>query len=150
MTFVPAGLILILCLSATTGHAQESASLSSDIRKLDTELFDAFNACDLERMGKIFAEDLEFFHDTGGLTDYRQTMAASKANCDKGLGLRRELVESSHEVYAIPRYGAIQKGKHTFCHEENGQDDCGTFEFVHVWRREGDRWRLARVISYGH
>ena len=143
-------LALCFCIAAGNGIAQDSTKLFADIARADVEFFDAFNTCDLARMGKIFSEDLEFYHDTGGFTDYRQTMENSKALCIKNLGLRRELVEGSLEVYPIGGYGAIQKGEHTFCHLENGQNDCGTFEFVHVWRRDEEGWRLARVISFGH
>ncbi len=27
--------------------------------------------------------------------------------------------------------------------------DCGTFEFVHVWKQTNDGWKMSRVISYG-
>ncbi len=130
--------------------SQDSASLYEEIATADEKFFAAFNACDLKIMGDLFAEDLEFYHDIGGLGDYQQTMASTKTNCDRGLGLRRVLVEGSLEVYPVADYGAIQKGKHTFCHPENGQDVCGTFEFVHVWRRTDAGWKIARVISYGH
>ena len=149
-------LLLCFCLTAGVGNAQDSDNardserLFTEIEHADAEFFDAFNSCDLERMGEIFAEDLEFYHDTGGLGDYRQTMAVSKANCDKNLGLSRELVEGSLEVHPIGDYGAIQIGEHTFCHIEEGQNDCGTFEFVHIWRRDEGEWKVARVISYGH
>ena len=140
-------------LAASSVAAEETAAdpeLVAEMQKADAALFDAFNACDLETVGKLFAEDLEFFHDLGGLTDYRQSMDNTKALCDRKLGLKRELVEGSMEVYPVPGFGAIQKGRHTFCHMENGKNDCGTFEFVHVWRRDGDSWELARVVSYGH
>ena len=132
------------------GNAQHSTELFADIARAAAELFEAFNSCDLERMGNIFAKDLEFYHDISGVTDYAQTMESSKANCDKNLGLRRELVHGSLEVYPIGDDGAIQIGQHTFCHLEDGEDDCGPFQFVHVWRRVEEGWRLARVISYGH
>lgn len=143
-------LALCFCVVAGSSIAQDSTDLFADIARADDEFFNAFNVCDLARMGEVFAKDLEFYHDTGGFTNYRQTMEKFKALCDKNLGLGRELVEGSLEVYPIGDYGAIQKGQHTFCHLENGQDDCGTFEFVHVWKRDEEGWQLSRVISYGH
>ena len=143
-------LVLCLCLGAGISSAQDSKELLAEITKVDAELFEAFNTCDLKTSGAIFAKDLEFYHDITGLGDYEQTMEATKTNCDRSLGLRRELVEESHEVHPIGNDGAVQIGKHTFCHPENGEDVCGTFDFVHVWRRVGDGWKLARVISYGH
>ena len=147
---VTGALFLAFCTVAGSGRAQDSTKLMAEIAAADAEFFDAFNACELETMGEIFARDLEFYHDLGGLSDYGQTMEATETNCRRNLGLRRELVEGSLEVYPVGEYGAIQKGKHTFCHDENGEEDCGTFEFVHVWRRTEEGWKIARVISYGH
>lgn len=101
-------------------------------------------------MGELFSTELEFYHDLGGLQGYKETMDSTKRNCDKGLGLRRKAVVGSLKVYPIKGYGAVQLGKHTFCHMENGKNDCGTFEFVHVWKRVDKGWKLARVVSYGH
>lgn len=140
----------MLCAVSFTCAAEEPTDLLDEIAKVDAKLFDAFNACDLKTMGELFSDDLEFYHDLGGLHGSKETMETTKGNCDKGLGLRRRIVEGSLKVYPIKDYGAIQIGAHTFCHLENGKDDCGTFEFVHIWRRVGGGWRLARVISYGH
>ena len=155
MNYVAIGLILCVCLVPGTSIAQDSnsqegAALLDEIKQADAELFEAFNSCDLETMGKVFAKDLEFYHDISGVTGYEQTMGATKANCDRDLGLKRELVSDSLQVYPVPGYGAMQIGKHTFCHLENGRNDCGTFDFVHVWRRTEDGWKVARVVSYGH
>ena len=135
---------------AGSGNAQEPTELYIEISRLDAAFFAAFNACDQETTEGMFAEDLEFFHDIGGLSDKAQTLEAGKSNCERALGLERELVEGSLEVYPIKDYGAIQKGKHTFCHLENGKNDCGTFEFVHIWRKSEGGWQMTRVISYGH
>jgi hypothetical protein len=64
--------------------------------------------------------------------------------------IRRELVPGSLEVFPIKNYGAMQVGRHRFCHVENGKEECGTFSFVHVWRRTDRGWQIARAISYGH
>lgn len=141
-----AGLALVWAAALTA----QDPDLRAEIEAADARFFAAFNACDHETMGEMFDRDLEFFHDTGGLGDYESTMTSGRANCERQLGLRRELVEGSLEVYPIKDYGAIQKGRHTFCHEENGRDDCGTFGFVHVWKRTPDGWRITRVVSYGH
>src|SRR5712692_10049531 len=37
-----------------------------------------------------------------------------------------------------------------FYHDENGRRDCGTFKFLQVWRSDAGKWRITRVISYGH
>jgi len=59
-------------------------------------------------------------------------------------------VPGSLEVYPIKNYGAIEVGSHRFCHDENGRTECGTFKFLHVWRKTGTTWRLSRIVSYAH
>ena len=56
----------------------------------------------------------------------------------------------SLEVFPIKNYGAMEVGVHRFCHVEQGKEECGTFRFVHVWRRTDRKWQIARVVSYGH
>ena len=143
-------LVALICVFPFSCAAEEPSALVDEIRRMDAELFDAFNSCDLKTTGAIFAKDLEFYHDLGGVSDYAGTMAASRSNCEKHLGLRRRLVDGSLRVYPIKDYGAIEVGEHTFCHVENGKDDCGTFGFTHVWKRVAGGWQLARVVSYGH
>ena len=138
-------------LGAGTSPAKDAApDLAATVTALDRELFDAFNAQQLDRMMGMFAEDLEFYHDKDGL----QTYAVVKADFEKmfasNSGIRRELVPNTIEVYPLPSWGALEEGSHRFCHLENGQQDCGTFKFVILWRQGPSGWKAARVMSYGH
>jgi len=117
---------------------------------MDKVLFDAFNRQDPDGVKAGFSTDLEFFHDTGGVSNFEQNQQATRALFARNMHLRRELVPGSMEVYEVKDYGAIQTGKHTFCHLENGKNDCGTFSFLHIWKRVKTGWKLARVVSYGH
>ena len=127
-----------------------SSSLYKEIAHMDSVLFNAFNNRDIEKFKTLFTTDLEFYHDKGGLTDYNYAIQSLKNTTAQNNGLRRELVKGSLEVYPIKDYGAIQIGAHTFCHPENGRMDCGTFKFVHVWKKINSEWKITRVISYDH
>lgn len=147
--------LLLLLLLAITGLqvvAQKPANdnLASEILHMDSVLFNAYNTHNLEVMKTVFDKDLEFYHDKGGLTNYEQNIAAFRQNIAANKDLHRELVKGSTEIYPVNNYGAMQIGAHTFCHTENGKQDCGTFKFVHIWKRTPDGWKLARVVSYGH
>ncbi len=98
----------------------------------------------------MFTEDLEFYHDKGGLTGYEHTIDFLKTTAQGNNQLKRELVKGSLEVYPIPGYGAMEIGMHRFCHLENGKQDCGTFKFVHIWQKKDNQWKITRVISYDH
>ncbi len=148
-------IILLLGFSIiwNNGKAQDVKSTDSLYRKIahmDSVLFNAFNNRDMDKFKTLFTDDLEFYHDKGGLTDYTYTIESFKNTITRNDGLRRDLVKGSLEVYPIKDYGAIEIGAHTFCHLENGKQDCGTFKFVHVWKKIGTDWKIARVISYDH
>jgi hypothetical protein len=146
--------LLLVLMSMTLGISAQSLKPSDDLYKeiahQDSTLFNAFNSRDVETFKNTFAPDLEFYHDKGGLTDLNYTVESLKRTAAQNNGLRRELVPGSMEVYPIPNYGAMQIAAHTFCHSENGKQDCGTFKFVHVWHKTPAGWKLARVVSYGH
>lgn len=135
-------------LSVST-HASET-SLFNEIKQADVAFFTAFNECDIDTIETMFSKELEFYHDVSGLKGFDENMMATKALCSRNLGLKRTLVENSLEVFPVKDFGAIQVGSHTFCHEVNGSDDCGTFDFTHIWQRTGAGWKLFRVVSYGH
>jgi len=141
----------IILGSALFAQAQSSNdSLYTVIAHLDSAVFNAFNNRDIDKFKNLFTEDLEFFHDKGGLTNYDHTINFLKDVTNSKSDLRRELLKGSLEVFPIPGYGAMEIGAHTFCHFENGKQDCGTFKFVHIWHQENGKWKISRVVSYDH
>ena len=150
----------VCLLSANSSHAQAAKDpkalqeLYARIAALDATLFDAYNRCDIAKVGTLFTEDLEFYHEKGGLTLTRDaTLATMRKNLCAGGGyhLRRELVRESMEVRPIADYGAVQTGEHRFYLTQKGQKEAldGVCKFVMIWRKTGDEWRISRVISYG-
>jgi hypothetical protein len=125
-------------------------SLYNEIAHMDSVVFNAFNARDIEKFKSLFTENLEFYHDKGGLTNYENTINFMKEAAKNNNGLRRDLVKGSLEVYPVPGYGAMEIGEHKFCHLENGKQDCGTFKFVHIWEKKNGNWKISRVVSYDH
>ena len=125
-------------------------SLQVEIARMDSLLFAAFNAGDLTRLKTFFEADLEFYQDNEGLEDYAQTTKDFQDMLRQPSRIRRELLPGSLEVHPIKNYGAIEVGSHRFCHDENGRTECGTFKFLHVWRKTGTTWRLSRIVSYAH
>ena len=151
MIFCAAIVAAALRLDAQTPAATNvDQSLRVEIARMDSLLFAALNAGDLTRLKTFFAPDLEFYQDDEGLENYAQTMKDFQAMLHQSSRIRRELVPGSLEVYPIKNYGAIEVGLHRFCHEENGRTECGTFKFLHVWRKTRKSWRLSRIVSYAH
>lgn len=147
---------VLLLAGTVTANAQpgknlpEGQDLYKEIARMDSVLFEAFNSRNLDKLKILFSEELEFFHDKGGLTGYQENMESFRELIGKNNDLRRELIAGSMEIYPVKNYGAIQTGQHRFCHTENGKQDCGTFKFVHIWQLKDGYWKLARVISYDH
>lgn len=103
-------------------HAAEPPARSSDalaniVRGLDSAVFDSFNRCSdpaqLARHAAYFAEDVECYHDNGGVTWDRDDMPAR--TCDNARGTyRREPVTGTLDVHPITGFGAIATGTHRF------------------------------------
>jgi hypothetical protein len=130
--------------------ASTSGELYHAIAAQDSGLFRAFNAHNIEQLRTFFTQDLEFYNDKSGLTNYDQTDENFKKMFNQNNGIRRELIPNSLEVYPIKDYGAIETGEHQFCHVENNKNDCGTFPFIILWQNQGGNWKVSRVISYNH
>ncbi|NUQ20949.1 MAG: nuclear transport factor 2 family protein [Gemmatimonadaceae bacterium] len=133
-----------------TGQSPAVDTLRQAIVAADSALFDAFNQRDARTLATFFTRDLEFYQDNEGVETFAQTMRDFRQMFAQPAAIRRELVPGTLEVYPIRNYGAMEVGRHRFCHLENGRNECGEFSFVHIWRRTKAGWRIARVVSYGH
>ncbi len=109
----PMALLLLLAFTAASASAQappnkaEQDQLFHTIESLDAQLFTAYNTCDMPKFDSLIAEDVEFYHDQGGITLGRKDLsdAISKNVCHK---VHRELVKGTLEVYPMKRqWGAL-------------------------------------------
>jgi hypothetical protein len=148
--------VMTACLHPELTSAQTKnlspQELTRKIAYMDSVLFQAFNTCDVNKSKSLFTEDLEFYHDAGGLTNYTQNVKLIVQRCNGEAKVRRELVKGSLEVFPIKDFGAIQIGSHRFYYTGKGQEEQldGTFKFVHVWKNINGDWKISRVISYDH
>ena len=138
--------------TAAMAEANADGRLRETIHRLDHGLFDSFNKCadgaQLTRHASYFAEDVEFYHDNGGVTWTREAMLANTRQyaCGK---YTRELVEDSFHVSPVKDFGAIATGVHRFC--QIGTNECaGEADFVMVWRNTNGKWEVTRTLSFGH
>jgi hypothetical protein len=143
-----------LCTVRAAPQALESLEsqekLDTALTSLDAALFDTYNRCELDKFAAFFADDVEFYHDQGGVTLGKDKLIESlKANiCGK---VRRQLVSGSLQTYRMKGFGAVQMGVHRFTHP--GRDDTepvGEAKFVHLWRYKDGAWKITRVISFDH
>lgn len=133
-------------------YSPVSKELYDTIALMDSIFFDAFNKRDITIILSLISEDLEFYHDLGGVTNYSQNVEAFKRTFANERRVRRELIKNTLEVYPINNYGAVETGVHRFYATEKGQQEKLSSEakFVQLWQKKDGSWKLTRIISYGH
>jgi hypothetical protein len=149
--------LLIAVIAAAPAAAQTRKSSPDDalfkkVASLDAALFEAYNTCDLATFGSFFADDIEFYHDKGGLMRGKPALLEATKNniCGK---TRRDVVPGTLEVHPMDGFGALQIGSHRFCDVKLKQCDGstgGVAKYIHLWQDTGDTWKITRVISYDH
>jgi hypothetical protein len=151
--------LIISAMCCFTVHAQtdndkeakaKSGDLYNQIAHEDSLLFVAFNSRDLSGMKTFFDPGLELFQDNQGLRHLDEVMNGFSQIFKQDFILTRKLVSGSMEVYPIKNYGAIETGKHTFTHMENGKEIVGTFKFLHIWQKKDGIWKITRIVTYDH
>ena len=152
LIFVLVALICSDLVNAQTNQNLSPEDLTKKIAYMDSVLFYAFNTCDVSLLKSLFTQDLEFYHDAGGLTNYSQNVNSIVQRCSRETKVRRELVKGSLEVFPIKDFGAVEIGSHRFYYTEKGQEEKldGIFKFVHIWKNTNGDWKISRVISYDH
>lgn len=120
--------------------------LFAEIKAMDKKFFDAYNNCDMEKQASIYSDDIEFFHDKGGLmTSKKELLEATENNiCGK---VTRELIDGTVEVYPIKGYGAVQIGFHKFYNNQEPDAESIPSKFITVWQNDNGNWKMSKVIS---
>ena len=145
--------VIILLLISFSVEAQHRTivkrahidSLYITIAKQDSIFFDTYNTCKLDAYMEFFADTFEFYHDKGGLMTSHKEMRESvqKYICNK---VQRELKKGSIEVSPVPGFGAVEIGMHRF-HNLVEKSISRWARFVIIWKQEGDKWKISKVIS---
>lgn len=128
-------------------YTPDDPELYRTIIAMDSVFFTAYNNCNLDKQAVIYADNIEFYHDKGGLMTSKKDIldATKKYICGK---VSRELVKGSVEVYLIKDFGAIEIGLHKF---HNNQEPAGTAskesKFIMMWQFKNNEWKITKVIS---
>lgn len=152
-------LALTLCLCLASCHSVKKVeadtqpkyeikdqALYDQIVAMDKTFFDAYNNCDLDKQATIYADDIEFYHDLGGLSTSKQDiLEGTKKNiCGK---VTRELVAGTIEVYPIKNYGAVEIGYHKFHNNEEPNAVSHPSKFIIMWQYTNNQWKINKVVS---
>ena len=139
-------LILVLAAAGMTAQVPEDSDLYRTVLALDDSYFTAYNDCDMETQAKLLSDNLEFYHDQGGLSTSKDEILKSiEANiCGK---VSRELVEGSVEVHEIKGFGAVEIGFHKFYNNQEPNAESKPSRFITLWKQENDSWKMHRIVS---
>ncbi len=156
-TFTVLLFVSIFCRSL---NAQTAASdLTATILHNDSLFWNAYNQCDIGKMKKWITDDVEFYHDKGGITLGNENLVLSIKNglcSNKDFRIRREAVPGTVQVFPLRKadtiYGAIISGEHYFYITQNGQKEFldGHARFTHLWLLKDGVWKMSRILSYDH
>ena len=148
-------------MMSSEAQVKQDSELFKTLKANDSLLFDvSFNTCNTQVLESLIADDLEFYHDQGGITnsksEFMKVMKNGICNPDNPTKSRRELVEGSLEVYPLYKngqlYGAIQNGMHRFFEKvgDNPETKGSIAKFSHLWIKQDNSWLVTRVFSYDH
>lgn len=139
-------LAMFLGVSALWAQEAPDSELYQKVLSLDDAYFSAYNTCDMETQARLLCDDLEFYHDQGGLSTSKADILKSiEANiCGK---VTRELVAGSVEVHKIKGFGAVEIGLHKFHNRMEPDAVSKPSRFITLWKEEGDTWKMHRIVS---
>lgn len=143
-------LLLPSCITPVNAQVEKDSELYQTLKTNDSLFFEqGYNSCDIRIFEELIDENFEFYHDKTGISQSKDEFMESvrMGICKPGASKEpRVLVPGSLEVYPMYEngilYAAIQKGMHRFGNT--------TARFTHLWKREGEIWRISRVLSYDH
>ena len=120
--------------------------LYEQIQSMDKTFFDAYNSCDLKKQEEIYSDNIEFFHDKGGLINSKSEIiqGTQKNICGK---VTRYLIPGSIEVYPINNYGAVEIGFHRFYNNQEPDAESKPSKFIIIWKKENEKWKISKVVS---
>lgn len=158
------GLLLALLIGSLVACFSTSAQITPPafiqlVRQQDSLFWKGYNNCDTALEGKFLAEDVEFYHDKGGvLTGKKALLESLKKNLcsNPNFHLRREAKAGTVTIWPLTNngepYGAYITGEHFFYITQNGEKEFrdGHARFTELWLLVNGVWKMKQIMSYDH
>lgn len=150
--------MLMLSLTVFSQSTSKEEEIFETLRLKDSLLFkEAYNHCDTTILRTLLSDNLEFYHDQGGINKSKENFIVGISGlCHIDYKATRALEPESLEVFLMRDngkiYGALQKGIHHFYGQkgDNPKYLTSSAKFTHLWLLENNEWKLSRVLSYDH
>jgi hypothetical protein len=142
-----------------THAAPAPAGWDATVRTFDDAYWAAYNSCDLKTLSAMNTDDLEFYHDAGGIMKGKAPFdsAMAKNICGNPSNkVRREAIKDTVHAYPLMAngvlYGAIIEGDHYFYNQAPGYPEVrsGRAKFTSLYLVKDGTWKMSRVLSYDH
>ncbi len=159
---VPVITFFLVLAGAITGNVRAQSGTPQPVQtilKKDSLFWLSYNNCDTTGYNNLFSDDLEFYHDKGGITLGVQGLALSLAKnlcSNKDFRVFREEVKGSVKLFPLEKngevYGAILSGEHIFYIKEKDKPQRvdGRAKFTHLWLLKDGVWKMTRILSFDH
>lgn len=122
----------------------EAKSLFADIAKMEEALDVAVIDSKTETLNTLLASDFVFYSDVEGLVTRSEVLGKAKLAARSLGAYDRMRYRSTLTVLPLPGFGALVVGSHNFA-DRSSQ----TQNFIHIWTKQDEHWRLTRAIGYG-
>lgn len=152
-------LTCILCAFSATAQ-DNSEQLTQLIHEKDSLFWNAYNTCNTKASAAFLSDDVEFYHDKGGITlgldNLLQSLKDGLCKQPEEFRLRREAVPGTVHIFPLSRnnviYGAVISGEHYFYIHQKGKPEYrdGWAKFTHLWLKQNGAWKMTRILSYDH
>lgn len=151
-------LVLSICFTSVM-FAQTDEETKQQIISFDKQFWLAYNSCDIDKMKPYIDENIEFYHDKGGIILGSKQLTESIKNnlcSNTNFKIRREIIPNTIEFYTLKKdniiYGVILSGEHYFYITQNGQKESldGRANFTHLWLLKDKQWKMTRILSFNH
>lgn len=137
----------------------QDTKIQKTIFTKDSLFWVGYNNCDIDKMQQFVADDVEFYHDKGGITLGKDALLKSlKDNLcsNTNFKTRREALPETVKIYELKNgnetYGAIISGEHYFYNSYDGKPEKreGLAKFEQLWILKDNVWKMTRILSYDH
>mgnify|MGYP003546381911 FL=1 len=151
--------ILFNCVCQTLQAQTTDEQLTQTILHLDSMFWKSYNDCNTIESGKYFTNDVEFYHDKGGITLGMENLVASLKNnlcSNENVRVRREAVPGTVHVYPMKSsnaiYGAVISGEHYFYVTEKGKPEKreGLAKFTQLRILKAKAWKMTGILRFDH
>ena len=160
-SYIGLALLTIICIffSMAVMAQSEQEKVKVLIFHKDSLFWNAYNNCDVATFKSYVTEDVEFYHDKGGMTLGATALATSIKNnlcSNPDFHLRREAVPGTVNVYPLQKgndiYAAIISGEHYFYLTQKDKKEFrdGWAKFTQLWILKDNVWKMSRILSYDH